>query len=260
VGYLTDIYSVEGGEVRRLTDGLLRTPEGTDERAADKTARDRAFPLAVLMRMLGFSLESAQASAAKDRETITAHIAASPGGGGAVDATVRATFFLTALALLERLPPQLVAAGFDALAASHLRRVVVATVELPEAARLRLVQTLPAAHLRDLRLNYLGLGDEGAKALGDCPGTTAATPLQVLWLFGNGITDLSPLVPALANATQLKRLSLQNNRIADLWPLAPVLANATHLELLRLDDNPSSESSKEDIRKAWGSRGGELRL
>eukprot|EP00306_Pavlova_sp_CCMP459_P006311 CAMPEP_0185158396 /NCGR_PEP_ID=MMETSP1139-20130426/2389_1 /TAXON_ID=298111 /ORGANISM="Pavlova sp., Strain CCMP459" /LENGTH=460 /DNA_ID=CAMNT_0027723529 /DNA_START=26 /DNA_END=1404 /DNA_ORIENTATION=+ len=188
-GYLTDIYSVEDGHVRRLTDGLLQNDDGDDEYVGNKADRDKLFPLVVLMRMLLFALDSARVSEVKDGKNIMAHIGSR---GAVVDATVRATFFVAALALLDQLPRELVDVGFVALAASHLRRVVVASIAISAGARLRLVQSLPAAYLQEIKLTGLGLCDADVKALGDRLGT-AAPHLRVLDLSNNRIADLSPL-------------------------------------------------------------------
>ena len=71
---------------------------------------------------------------------------------------------------------------------------------------------------------------------------TRLTKLEVLWLQGNQITDVSPL-KGLTNLTQLK---LRENQINDISPLAGL----TNLKELGLWRNQFTATEKADLKKA----------
>ena len=71
-------------------------------------------------------------------------------------------------------------------------------------------------------------------------GLTGLTQLEVLQLYKNQITDVSPL----AKLTQLEELHLWENQITDVSPLA----NLTQLEELTLGGNPLDQEQIDGLR------------
>ena len=90
----------------------------------------------------------------------------------------------------------------------------------------------------DLRsLVRLDAVDRGVR---DIEALSLATNLRELFLAGNDITDISPLVPGLGGTTgtpRLVHLTLDGNQIDDL----SALANLTQLKRLSLDHNPLTD-------------------